>query len=373
VRRVLVLVVVAAAIAVGAGLAIPSSAVTVNGEAISQSQLNDELAAITASPSYQCFLESQAFLNGLSAPSPVHGVSTPTWFSTATVEWSNTRTTDLAIVQYVRAHDPAAFNDLAAARTDLEGAIQETIQAASSQGAATHTKGFCAGLPTAPTGAETLASMPTWFQNDQVEANAAELGLQSLITAPLPTQGAALETWFEGHADSFETTCISYIVTPDLPTAEAVAARIERGLSFAEAAKRYSKDTSTAGKGGVLGCYAPSSPQWATVQHYVGNVRTGNVSAPLPYPNSPDYLLFTATKRTPNSFADVRTAVASANEAANRTSAELLAVQIQRAADVTVSPAIGSWLSSPSGGTIVPPVAPPPSSVTNAAANTPAA
>lgn len=79
------------------------------------------------------------------------------------------------------------------------------------------------------------------------------------------------------------------------------------------------------------------------------------------------------TKRTPNTFQDVHVAVAAQNQAINRTNAQVLALRIQRAADISVSPAIGTWQPTAGGGTIVPPSAPPSSSVTNSAANTPVA
>jgi hypothetical protein len=377
VRRVLVVVVVAAAIAVGAGLQIPSSAITVNAATLSQSQLNDELAAIAKSPSFGCFLEARAYLNGLNAPTPVHGVSTPTWYATPTVEWANTRTTDLAIVPYIQQHYPAALTPaaLAAARAQLVATISATIQGAYAQGAGRAGAFSCPGLTQPPAGtsigAVALGSMPVWFQREQVQANAANLGLQHLIPSPLPTTGAALAAWYHGHAGSFATTCLSFIEATDLLQAEIAAAKIARGLSFADAARRYSRDPTTRTKGGALGCYSPLSPQWSTVQHYVGALPTGHVSLPTPLPNSAAYLLFTVTKRTPNTFAAVRGAVANENETVNRTRAELFAVEIQSAAHVAVSPAIGTWLPSESGGTILPATQPPPSSVTNASANVP--
>jgi PPIC-type PPIASE domain len=379
VRRVLVLVVVAATIAVGAGLAIPSSAITVNADRLSQAQLNQELAAIAASAPYQCFVEAQAYLNGLSPPTPVHGVSPPSWYSTPTVEWANSRATDLAIIQYVEQHYPPAFApaSLAAARVELAAAMNSTILAAYAQGGG-RSQGFsCAGLSAPPAGEQVgaiaLNSMPAWFQDEQVQANAAELGLQHLIPSALPTAGPALGAWYREHAGEFATTCFAFIESPSLDQAQLVAAKIAHGLSFADAAARYSVDRTTKDKGGALGCYAPTSPEWATVQHYVGAVPTGHVSAPLPFPNTTSYLLFTVTKRTPNTFQSVSSAVSSANEAVNRTRAEVLAVEIQRAADITVSPAIGTWQPSAAGGTILPPAAPPPSSVTNPSANAPVA
>ncbi|HEV3328668.1 MAG TPA: hypothetical protein VGZ33_04675, partial [Acidimicrobiales bacterium] len=211
-RRVLALVVVAAAICVAAGLAIPSSAVTVSGESVSHSQFNDELAAIHASASWQCYLQAQAYLNALAPPSPVEGVSTPTWNGATATEWANSRATDLAIIGYVRDVEPQALStaSVAAAGPALAQSITTTLDAAYRQ-TGSGGQGFtCAG---AAVGKTTLDSMPAWFQTEQQTAQAAKDALQLLIPSPLPTQGPELEAWFNEHAGEFETTCLSIIVT----------------------------------------------------------------------------------------------------------------------------------------------------------------
>jgi hypothetical protein len=373
VRRVLALVVLAAAICVTAGLAIPSSAVTAGGGSLSRTQFNDEMAAIHASASWQCFLQAQAYLNSLATPAPVEGVSTPTWNGATAAEWANTRATDLAIIGYVRRAAPHSLSaaSVAAARPALEQSITTTLETASEQ-TGSGGQGFsCAG---AAAGATTLASMPTWFQTDQQTAEAAELGLQLLIPSPLPTAGPQLEAWFNEHAGEFETTCVSFIVTADPETAETAAAAIAAGQSFAAAAKKYSEDTTSAHKGGSIGCISPASSSFPGIQHYVGSLATGHVSDVVAIPTGQGtdaYYLFLVTKRTPNVFEKIHAAVASLNESSNTSAAEQLGELIQLHVGITVSPVLGTWELTSSGGTIVPPPPPPPSSILNVSANTP--
>jgi parvulin-like peptidyl-prolyl isomerase len=373
VRRVLVLVVIAAAVCVGAGLAIPSNAVTVNGDALSHTQLNDELSAINASRSWQCYLQAQAYLDSLASPTPVEGVTMPTWNSTAATEWANSRAQDLAIVGYVRDVAPHALSpaNVAAAGASLEQAITSTLEQAY-QRTGTGGQGFsCTG---AAEGTTTLASMPMWFQMDQRTAEAAKLALQQLIPSPLPTEGAALESWFNEHAAEFATTCLSLIVTASPEEAEIAAQSIAAGHSFADVAKQYSVDPSSAPKGGAIGCVPPTSSSFPTVLHYVGSLATNHVSQVFAIPNQQggsDYYLFTVTKRTPNSFEKIHTTVAELNAASNAGVAEQLGEEVQERAGITVSPALGAWLLTSSGGTIVPPTAPPASSILNVTANTP--
>ena len=68
----LVLLVALAAGVAAAALSVPTNAVVVNGTAISQQSLNSDLTAIAASPSYQCYVNSQAYLssNGQQAAAP---------------------------------------------------------------------------------------------------------------------------------------------------------------------------------------------------------------------------------------------------------------------------------------------------------------
>ena len=362
----LVLVVVAAAIAVGAGRAIPSSAVTVNGDALSETQFNSELDAIAASAPFQCYLRAQSALNSVGASS-ITGTSTRSWSTTTAAGWTTARTRDLALIAYVRVHDARALSPstLAAAQASLDRLISSTnTQALNS------VTGF--SCPAARSGAETLASMPGWFRVDQGEAHAAELALPSLVTPRIPSHGRALRSWFNQHATEYDTTCLSYIVTPDAQTAAAAAAAVTVGLTFAAAARRYSTDASAA-QGGSIGCISPSSSSWAGVRVYVGSVPTGQLSQVFPAPSGQAYWLFEVTKRTPNTFERIHAAVERDVIARNLERPMLLTWTIQRYAGVAVSPTLGTWLPNALGGTIVPPPLPPLASVTNPAANAPAA
>jgi hypothetical protein len=385
VRRVLLLVVVAAAIAVGAGLAMGSDAVTVNSEALSQSQLNDELAAIDASGSWQCYLQAQALLGNEVVNHTVTGVSARTWQMGTSVQWSDQRATDLAIIQYVQLHDPTALTPAALAATgpaspqgSLELEISLTFQRAAGS-ASTSGQSFSCTDPAVQTaissqqfaglGATTLASMPGWFQHDQLESQAAQLALQALTPHGIPITPASLEAWYGEHASEFDTTCLAVIGTSTSAKAERAVHAIEHGtLTFAEAAKQYSILTN-APKGGGVGCISPTSPGWAAVQQYAGQVPTGKLSPVYPPSGGVPYLIVTPTKRTPNTYADVEPAVLSAVLAANAPAAAVLGAQIQRDADVAVSPTLGAWVETLSGGTIVPPAPPPSSSLLNATAN----
>ena len=61
-KRFIVLLVVLAGGLLAAALAIPTNAAAVNGTSVSQAQLNSDVHAVAGSPDYQCFLNSQTYL-----------------------------------------------------------------------------------------------------------------------------------------------------------------------------------------------------------------------------------------------------------------------------------------------------------------------
>ena len=371
-RRVLLLVLCGAVVAVVAGLAVPKSAFQVNDDKVSQSDLNDALTAIHASAPWQCSKQALATVNHLVVPSSVAGVSSPSWSTVTAVQWSDDRVTDLALVPYVQAHDPTALSaaSLASAKTSLEGSITSTIQQAYSTSSAQSQ--FTCTDP--QSGQKTLASMPAWFQDQEIEGEAAALALPALAGTSIPESGPGLESWFNQHRAQFDTLCVSFIAVADPTTASQVASAISSGtLSFAAAAKHYSQDPSTAKKGGAFGCVPPTSQYYAFFDQYVGTLPTGSVSSVVTVPEQGGYyyFLFTVTKRTANDFAAVSAVVADAAKRANGAAAAVLAAKVQRSANVRVSSPLGTWAETVLGGSIVPPVPPPVGAVTNATANAP--
>ena len=61
-KRFIVALIIAAGGLAAAAFAIPKNAATVNGTAVTQSQLNADVTAIAKSPDYQCYLNAQAYL-----------------------------------------------------------------------------------------------------------------------------------------------------------------------------------------------------------------------------------------------------------------------------------------------------------------------
>ncbi|HUD70297.1 MAG TPA: peptidylprolyl isomerase [Acidimicrobiales bacterium] len=375
-RKVLGLL-VAAAVAVITGLALPAAALKVGSTTVDASSFDNELAAIKASPMFECYLEARVYVasqDQTQGPT-IGGVTPQTRSSSAAVLWADQRVTQLAVAPFVRAHDPAAFSPAAleAARSALGDTLVGALDGAFSAQSSTFS---CPAVvvggatPRLESGAAILATLPTWFQDAQVRAEAADLGLIDLLpnTIRIPESGPGLEQWYVKNASQFETTCVGRIEVLTASAARSIRSKIAAGLSFASAARRFSTDTSTNKKGGALGCYSPNSPAWSAVVHYVGSTPTGKVAL---WPASGAYFVFSPTKRTPNSYAKVEGAIEAQVHAANVQNAGDLGVSIQEVTPVSVDSWLGTWALDQIGGHVVPSLAPPSAAVTNPTANAP--
>ncbi len=133
----LALLVLLAAGVAAAALSVPTNAVVVNGTAISQGSLNSDLTAIAASPSYQCYVNSQAYLssNGQQELPPVSGAGKsqdsdqhPTATSSFTATYIDLTIQHELIVQLAdRHHVEVTQADLTQARTGYTNQISQVM------------------------------------------------------------------------------------------------------------------------------------------------------------------------------------------------------------------------------------------------------
>jgi len=270
-------------------------------------------------------------------------------------------------------HSTAAA--LAAAKLSLEDKISSDLVAAFQAGS-TGTAFSCPAAVSGGavvSGAYVLSTMPAWFVADQVRAQAAYVGLRSLLRHPIPESGAGLEAWYHLHTGAFASVCVSAVFVQTLAQAQSVATRIKAGMTVAQAARRYSIDPTSKAKGGSIGCFSPNSASWQNVQAAVGRIPTGQVAiySGQSQSGAPYYYLLVPTKRTANAFHAVAAAVAAEAVAANRQAVAFLAAVIVASKGVTVSPEIGTWVPSAVGGSIAPSPTPPADAIVNPVAIAP--
>jgi hypothetical protein len=368
VKRLIVLLVLLAGGLAVAALAIPTNAAVVNGTTISQQQLNSDVSAIAASADYQCYLNSQQYLesNGQSALPPVTGAgtgqdgSTNLTATTAFVAtYLDTEVGDTIILQLgAEHHVTVTQDDLTTARQNFEshisGVMQEVAQTAQGENA----KFSCGLTGTTLSGAEVLATMPVSFVNQQVQVYATATVLQEDL-AGVGASDADLQRYFSKHQSDFDTACFTVGVYSTEQAAQEAAAAVAYGQSFSTLA------AGTTG-GGPQGCdvlFGVSS-QLGSDAH-LDTLAVNAISQPISYNGS--YLLVQITKLTPNDFDKVTSYVQAAVQEAGSTATSKAIQAKERRSDVSVDPRYGEWSSGVAQ--IFTPFSPERSDVPNAPAN----
>ena len=344
---VLAVVLVALVVGIVIGLGTPSNAAIVNGEALPSSQVNDDLAAISASQGYRCYLNAVAYVrtSGSSGLGSISGATPSSYSSSFVANWLDQEITDVLVTQANGRATSISPAELSAARADLIGSMDSTLSQVASTQYACRTNA-----------ASILGSMPSSFVDRQVAAQAQS---ESLIVRG---GGTSLDTssllhYFVAHASSFDSICVSGILAADKATAAALRAQLVAGADFASVAAASSLDTGSKANGGALGCFAPGTSNYQSVQTDVGSLASGQISQPLPSQQG-QYVLLTVTKRTPTAFPSIESYVRRVVLAADAAKSQGSATRLLRRAEVTVNPLYGAWQRQLGGIGVIPPMAP---------------
>jgi PPIC-type PPIASE domain len=359
-KALIALLVAVAAGVLAAALAIPNTAATINGTAMSQATLNEDLAAIANSPAYQCYLEASTLVasQGQSAGPPVQGVGGAGTYANNFVQtWLNTLINAEIFRQVAAARNVTVSQDqIDAARADYVASVDSTLQQVSGS-----------QFQCPASGASTVASMPTGFVERQVAAQAAFEGL----VASIPGYGVSpsdLTAYYDAHQSSFNTLCVSGIVVASQATATTVRNQIVAGTPFAQAAQQSSTDP-TGAKGGVLGCFAPGEQGYSAYANALSGLKVGDVTQPIQ--GQSGYILLQLTSSTPNSLSSEAENVRHAILQAGSSEAGQLVQAAVRHATVTVDPQYGVWVSHGSNVGLFAPATPPLNTLISASANQP--
>ncbi len=356
-RLIAALVVVAGGIA-GAAFGLPVDAANVNGQAITQDQLNRDLSAIASSPAYQCVLNATIVSQsgGQASLPPVTGVGSGTYNMAFVGYWLSEMIDRTLVEQLAQAHHATftttSLND---ARNELLSSMQDTLSRVSG------TQDACPVSPSA-----VLSSLPASLQDELVRSQASVDALLASGSGRSVGQGA-LERYFAVHRSSFDTLCVSGILVASQTTAEQLRSQIESGTSFGAVARANSLDTASAARGGSLGCFR-ASPNDSGVYQAVSSLAVGQVTQPL-QSDQGAYVLLQLTARRPATFSQVRAAVLAAVLALGDRQASALVGRAARRAEVSVNPSYGHWIAAQATRGVLPPPSPPPTSLLSPAAN----
>ncbi len=371
-KRLLVLLIVLVGGVAAAALAVPTNAANVNGSTISQASLNSDLHAISGSASYQCYLNSQAYLSssGEQELPPVSGAGKgqdgsgdqPTATSAFVATYLDTEVGHQIVLDVAdQRHVTVTPAQLADARTDLSAQISQVMSEILQEPVAQDVRYTCSLTGQPLTGDQVLSTMPSSFVDQQVQFVATASALQEDL-AGVGSSPADLEGYFQRHLAEFDTACWTVGVYSSQSDAQAAAAEVAAGTPFSQvAAKATQGGPQTCELLPIIASELPSTAKLASLP-------TGTVSAPIGVNGS--YVLVQITSRTPTAYSKAAPIVAEVVQQAGAKATQAAITAKERHSSVTVDPRYGVWL--PEQATVFPPLAPASSDVLNASANEPA-
>lgn len=352
-----------------AAFAVPTNAAVVNGSAISQASLNADIHAIAASAEYQCYLNSQAYLssNGSQAGlPPVTGAGkgqnegdNPTATSAFVAAYLDTAIGHELVEQLAAKHDvttgPAQLADARASLTNqITSVMQQVAQTAQGQNPT-----FSCGTTSPLTGGQVLASLPSWFVDEQVQFVATASALQEDL-AGVGSSEADLQTYYERHRSQFDTVCFNAAEFTDKASAQAAQASVDLGTPFSQVA-------GSATQSGTIPCteLVAVAGELGTSVSALDGIAVGKASAPISV--NGDYVVLELSKRTPTPFATAKPIVSQAAQEVGASATQTAVTKAERRAAVSVDPRYGTWV--PVSASVFTPFTPERSDVLNAPAN----
>jgi hypothetical protein len=172
---------------------------------------------------------------------------------------------------------------------------------------------------------------------------------------------AGVTAYERNHRGSAILDCTRVIVVASRSKAAQLAIAINGGVSFAKVARLNSLDTSTAERGGNLGCGLPTTLA-LSLRRAVVHLALGRLSSPVRFGKY--WLLLEVTRRPVAPLMDVALGVVSAGS----TAAGKQATAGFDRAQVSVNPAYGTWVKVSGAWEVRPPSGPPVDLVPNPSA-----
>ena len=347
-----------------AAFTVPSDAASVNGHGISVSSLNGELAAIGASPEYQCYLQASVVLDsqGQSQLPAIGGVGQAggpgaggTYNAAFVRYWLSRMVSTELVAQQARARGVAVTAaDVTAARAETERIITGTLVTLQQDGV----QPTCSPVPS---GAQVFASLPAAFVDSLARAQATSDLLAARVVGSDLTQGS-MDRYFAAHRADFDTLCVDGFSVATQAGAAQIRAGIAAGTPFAAAVP--------SGTTVQTACFSPTNASYQVISSAVGGLAIGGVSQPLQSSSGASFL-FELTQRTPATLAGSRPILRGAIIDAGIKRADQVLRTVERRSAIAVDPRYGSWTATASAMGVLAPASPPASSLLSPAADNP--
>ena len=370
----LLLVVGLGALVVGAtGCDLSPPAATVNGVAISQSTLNDQLTSEVANSQSQCAaqIEAGTTTSAIGVGTEDDG-TTPNAVTPAFAD----NALETLVLEQIEKQNLAARGvtvtraDLTAASTDYQEQLltqlgQDAQENATPSGCTlSATKAISSQLPKA-------------FLQRQA-TSLAEQEIFEVAVGHVNVSEGALRAYYRAHRAEVTQACLNVIVADTLAKAQTVRSEIAAGTSFPTASTSPAADTDAGPSGGELQCEYPATVTQqfgATNAPTVVALTTGQLAQPLTLQEQSStggtttlYAIVQMREHVLVPFAALKSSFRQAILTAHVAVVGTTLNRLVRRAHVSVDPRYGTW--SAKGGVTVP-TPPLPAFVLNAAANVP--
>jgi peptidyl-prolyl cis-trans isomerase C len=230
---------IAALIASGCGSktvasVIRTSAITVDGTSISQKDFEHDLSALGANPKLKA-LDKTVAAQGGTSQRLFNSEGKPT--KVLSTSWLNRLANQIVIDQeFKQLHLTLSAED----KKEGEAQFAQLFATDSAPGT---------GL---------VGSFPKWFQTQETTREARLVAVTRDIEKRHPITDADMRAFYKKNVGSLcpSGLNVSHILVKTLPEAQAIEAQLAAGAKFSDLATAKSIDTTSAQKGGSLGCFA---------------------------------------------------------------------------------------------------------------------
>lgn len=362
-KRLLVLVALGALCAGAAGCNVSPTAATVNGVAISQSTLQDQLTVISGSAVAQCALSIEEAQSGGTLPAVTGTGQATVTTQFAAFELNGLVAQTLEEDALATRHAAVTDTDIATARQDYEA----QVEAASTQ----------VTSPCNLTGTSLVGRLPKAFVDQQARALAAQEKLEEVV-GHVDVSPAAVRAYYQAHLSEVTQLCLNFIIATDQASAQTIHDKIAAGTSFAAADAGSGVDANSPAQGAGP-CVFPSdivSQLGQSTATAVEGLPDGGLAPPqeLQIPNQTTgqtqtiWIVIAVRSRNLVSFANTESGLRQEMLSAGGPRLSAALGRSVKGARVDLDPRYGTW-SADHG--VAAPKAPPPGLLLNAAVDGP--
>lgn len=305
-------------------------AARVDGAAVSQSTLDAALDSVAADPGYRCLVEATS--GGANRVIGVAGGTYNATFAAGTLS---------LLIEADAIHD--AVRRLALA----EGTVAAEL--ARQQVAEDFTPGT--GSTCLYTGSQVVLGLAARFRATLVQLQTDEDAVAAHALG-VRFSNAGIADYERHHRAATTLECTDAIVVASQAKAAQLAIAIDGGVSFAKVARQNSLDSSSADRGGYLGCILPGTLT-RPLGGIVSSLAIGKLSGPVHFGKF--WLLLRVTRRAVAPLAQAALAVVEAGTTAAAAQFNTIVAE----AHVSVDPTYGSWGKVSGSFEVIPPTGPP--------------